>query len=89
MNLLADLTAELTDDATLIKEIREANTARHVLELTTQAGISTLPEKICQKVAENCLKFAKSPLVFHVTMVNFSGEVLAYYTPKPKNEDKK
>lgn len=79
MELLATLAAEMGADAAIQTEIRQANTARHVLEICAAnqlAGITTL---ICKKVVERCSAFARVPIEFDVALVDFGGALLGRY----------
>ena len=79
LDMLADLALEVGADGATASQIRRANTARHVLEICHKSGILDLPAKICQRVAQACGKFARSPLQFDVTMVDFSGNVIGQF----------
>ena len=76
MAMLADLAQDVGASDEVCEDIRGANTARHVLEICTAAGIDDMPRRICQEVIAKCSKFARNQITFDVTMVSFSGEVL-------------
>lgn len=76
MEFLASLAAELGATGDLLEKIRQANTARHVLELSREHGLVTLPSVVCQKVAENCERHAGGALEVQALLVDFTGELL-------------
>ena len=78
MELLADLAAELGCSQEIAQQIRNANTARHVLEIAAEQGLGdALTELICRRAAEVAWKFARNRLAIGVTLVDFGGAVLA------------
>ena len=52
MDLMADIAADCGAAAELVAAIREANTARHVGELITEAGLEDFYNKICQHACD-------------------------------------
>jgi len=80
LDFLADLTADLVDEAgvaaQLRGQVRNANTARHVLELTRAAGIGALPARICERVTAACTRHAGGGLEVHALLVDFGGALL-------------
>jgi cobalt-precorrin-5B (C1)-methyltransferase len=76
LDFLADLTAELGGESALVEAVRNANTARHVLELTRAAGIGELPARICARVTEACSRHAGGGLEVHALLVDFGGALL-------------
>ncbi|HUQ06286.1 MAG TPA: cobalt-precorrin-5B (C(1))-methyltransferase [Kofleriaceae bacterium] len=76
LGLLADLAAEAGADAALAGQIRAANTARHVLELTRAAGIGALPSLICARVALAARRHTGGTLEVHALLVDFGGALL-------------
>jgi cobalt-precorrin-5B (C1)-methyltransferase len=81
MDRLADLAAGLGADAALVAEIRAANTARHVLELTAARGLSTLPGEICRQVVEHGTRHAGGALRVEAELVDFEGRLLGRFPP--------
>jgi cobalt-precorrin-5B (C1)-methyltransferase len=73
MEFLASLAAELSAPDELVVAIRQANTARHVLELCREAAL------ICKKVAEQCQRHAGGKLVVEASLVDFGGALLGRY----------
>ena len=75
MTLLAQLAAELGASPSLCDEIRAANTARHVLELCSAAGLSAITSLVCKRVAEVASAHAGG-LETHAYLVDFNGTLL-------------
>jgi cobalt-precorrin-5B (C1)-methyltransferase len=78
MELLAALARESGGSERLCAEIREANTARHVLELCTAENIA-LASLVCRKVVQHAKRYAGEPLEVHAYLVDFSGNLLGQY----------
>jgi cobalt-precorrin-5B (C1)-methyltransferase len=76
MELLANLAAELGASVELLGQIRAANTARHVLELCTAAGLTGIAALICRKVVAHGRKHAGGTLAIEAVLVDFDGKVL-------------
>lgn len=76
MEFLASLAAELSAPDELILSIRQANTARHVLELCREAGLIGITSLICRKVAEHCRRHAGGRLIVEASLVDFGGALL-------------
>ncbi len=79
LEFLASLAAELAASDELIASIRQANTARHVLELCREAGLVGITSLICKKVAEQCQGHAGGKLNVEVSLVDFGGALLGRY----------
>lgn len=60
----------------LTAAISQANTARHVQELTIAAGFPQLFTAICEHVAERCQAHVGGALALDVIMFDFDGRVL-------------
>jgi cobalt-precorrin-5B (C1)-methyltransferase len=76
LGLLADLAAELGAAPAIVDQIRAANTARHVLEIATGAGITTLPSRVCRGAVEQTSKHAGGAIPIHAYLVDFDGALL-------------
>jgi cobalt-precorrin-5B (C1)-methyltransferase len=76
MELLAGLAAGIGADATLVAEIRAANTARHVLELSAARGLRALPSEICRHVVDHGSRHAGGALRVEAELVDFDGRLL-------------
>src|SRR4029079_1430294 len=81
MDLLADLAAGVGADAALVSEIRAANTARHVLELTAARGLHGLPAEICRRVGDHGTRHAGGALRVEAELVDFEGRLLGRFPP--------
>jgi cobalt-precorrin-5B (C1)-methyltransferase len=78
MDLLAELATEAGAAPALTDQIRRANTARHVLELCHQHGLTHLTSLVCRKVARNLSQHAGG-LDVHAYLVDFNGALLGRY----------
>jgi len=76
LGFLAALAAELGGSDPLVAGIRQANTARHVLELCRDAGLLAITALICRKVAETCAQHAGGRLAVRAYLVDFGGALL-------------
>lgn len=82
MEFLASMAAELSASDELIASIRQANTARHVLELCREAGLVGITSLICKKVVEHCQAHAGGKLAVETCLVDFGGALLGRYPEK-------
>lgn len=80
MALLAEIAKDLHAAPEVVEQIRAANTARHVLELATQSGLSGLADTICARAAAHLELHAApvAPLSVHAILVDFDGRVLGH-----------
>ncbi len=79
MEFLASLAAELSASNELVTAIRQANTARHVLELCREAGLVGITSLVCKKVVEQCRRHAGGELIVEAGLVDFGGVLLGRY----------
>jgi cobalt-precorrin-5B (C1)-methyltransferase len=79
MELLASLAAELGATASLCTEIRQAPTARRVLELAQTAGLSGITSLVCRRAAEHCGRRAGGTLQVECYLMDFEGGVLGHW----------
>lgn len=79
MEFLASLAAELNAPAELVAAVRQANTARHVLELCREAGLVGITSLVCRKVVEHCVRHAGGNLAMRACLVDFGGTLLGRY----------
>ncbi len=81
MELLASLAAELGAGEALCARIRQANTARHVLELCSaeHIGIASL---VCRRVVEHGTRHAGGKLQVRACLLDFTGGILGQYPPR-------
>ena len=81
MSLLAHLASDIGASDELCQRILTANTARHVLEICKEAGVTGLTEIICQRVVEYTEKHAGGSLKVHAFLIDFNGTPLGHYPP--------
>ncbi len=79
LGLLADLAGEIGASQELLGKIRQANTARHVLDLCKEAGFPGLPSKVCEKVVWHCRKHIEGKVEIVAYLVDFDGKLLGKY----------
>ncbi len=73
---LADMAAACNAPAALQQDIRNANTARHVQELVSAAGVSEFFQELTQAVADRSYAYAKGKLDIEAILFDFDGSVL-------------
>jgi len=66
----------------LIQEIENANTARHVAEIIVTNKISGFFHLICKKVYEHMMEYSKGNLELEVIMFDFDGSVSGQWPPR-------
>jgi cobalt-precorrin-5B (C1)-methyltransferase len=79
VDLLADLAAELGAPADLVLAVRQANTARHVLELCSAAGFAGVTSLVCRRAVEHGLAHAGGALTLRAQLVDFDGTLLGAF----------
>lgn len=79
MEFLASLAAEMAAPDEVLAAIRQANTARHVLELCREAGLVGIASLVCRKVVEHCQRHAGGTLMVQACLVDFGGALLGRY----------
>jgi cobalt-precorrin-5B (C1)-methyltransferase len=77
MEFMARLASECfpTISTSIIEEIKNANTARHVFEIITAREITGFFDLICKKVYEHMHEYSKGELQLEVIMFDFDGNV--------------
>jgi cobalt-precorrin-5B (C1)-methyltransferase len=80
MELLAGLAAELGAGDALRAEIRQANTARHVMELCSAENIA-IASLVCRRVVEHGTRHAGGKLEVYACLLDFNGKPLGHYPP--------
>lgn len=85
MSLLGSIAEALGAARDVVEAIRGANTARHVLELSAQAGIGALADAICARAVDALARHAGlvAPLAVHAVLVDFDGSVLGRASHDP------
>lgn len=81
MELLAALAAELGADEEFCAQIRNSNTARHVLELCKAGGFGAITSLVCRRAVEHCVRHAGGALPVHAYLMDFEGELLGQWPP--------
>jgi cobalt-precorrin-5B (C1)-methyltransferase len=79
MTLLARLAAEAGAPGAICERILLANTARHVLEICKEGGVTGLTAMICRKVAEYAERHAGGSLQVNAFLIDFNGTPLGHY----------
>ncbi|HYQ00793.1 MAG TPA: cobalt-precorrin-5B (C(1))-methyltransferase [Polyangiaceae bacterium] len=89
MELLAKIAQDSGAASEIVEQIRTANTARHVLELATQAGLDGLADAICARVVTHLEHHAAvvASLAVHAILVDFDGRVLGSATGTPSTQE--
>jgi cobalt-precorrin-5B (C1)-methyltransferase len=70
-DLLAHITVDAGGSASLVEEVRGANTARHAYELWRAAHLDEASDLLCRQAAENLAEYAEGRLEVHVILVDF------------------
>lgn len=83
MNLLAEIAASLGARDEIAREIRAANTARHVLELAQRERIAGLASALCARAALSLAAHAGGALDVHAVLVDFDGKTLGRHPETP------
>ncbi len=87
LDFLASLAAEVGADAAIQEKIRGANTAREVLEICSEAGLTGITTLICRKVVEVGSAHAGGGLPVKVYLVDFNGKLLGQYPAETTGEE--
>jgi cobalt-precorrin-5B (C1)-methyltransferase len=74
--LLAAICREAGAPPDVESQVREANTARHALEIMTAAGIPGAWDMICRLAARQCRTYVNNEILIDCVMVDFDGTVL-------------
>ncbi len=92
LEFLAELALECGATPELEQQIRLANTARHVLDLCRDAGLTRITSLICERVVRHCAAHAGGTLEVHACLVDFGGELLGRHpergTPEGHSSEK-
>lgn len=70
---LAEVAAGSGAPASVVDEIRRANTGRHVQEIVLAAGVSGFFDRLCQLACEACRDHARAAYEIEVIMTDFDG----------------
>jgi cobalt-precorrin-5B (C1)-methyltransferase len=83
LDLLAEFAAQLGAAEPVCAEIRQANTARHVLEICAQHGLTHITDLICRKACEHGSTRVDGGLEISAYLVDFGGALLGQW-PRPE-----
>ena len=75
-NMLSQLAEEHGADQSLCQQIRQANTARHVLELLQDTGLHSLYDVLCQKVVAAAEQYSRHAFPVDCQLIDFQGQLL-------------
>ncbi len=79
MQLLADLAGDLGADEAFRDQVRQSNTARHVLELASAAGYGAITNLVCKRAVEQCELHAAGKLPVEAYLMDFDGRLLGQW----------
>ena len=82
MDFMADMAAQCKAPLEVLREIRGANTARHVSEIINKNNIVGYYDLLCNKVHHQMSEYAKRKLEIQVIMFEFDGRVIGRSNPK-------
>jgi cobalt-precorrin-5B (C1)-methyltransferase len=85
MNFLADIASRCGANKELVKEIKGANTARHVSELIDKSGLNRFYDNLCKEVHVHLTKYSQSQLKIKIILLDFDGKIIGNY-PKGHNQ---
>lgn len=85
MNFLADIASRCGADKELVKQIKGANTARHVSELIDKYGLNSFYDNLCKEVHVHLTKYSQSQLKIKIILLDFDGKIIGNY-PKDDNQ---
>jgi cobalt-precorrin-5B (C1)-methyltransferase len=84
MEFMAKIASTCSSSAVLTKEIREANTARHVSEIIDKNKVGGFYEAICREVFSQLNVYSNGRIELQVIMFEFDGNVKGLYPQKPR-----
>jgi cobalt-precorrin-5B (C1)-methyltransferase len=85
MDFLADIASRCGADKELVKQIKGANTARHVSELIDKYGLNSFYDNLCKEVHVHLTKYSQSQLKIKIILLDFDGKIIGNY-PKDDNQ---
>lgn len=80
MEYLAGLTAEVGAPEELVENVRNANTARHFLDMCREAGFENVVNLICRDVVRKLTEFAKNKVSVEAYMIDSDGVLIGKYS---------
>jgi cobalt-precorrin-5B (C1)-methyltransferase len=81
MELLASIAGEMGASEAVLAQIRAANTARHVLELCAENGLTGITSGICARVVKHGAAHAGGAMPVVAYLVDFNGTLLGQHPP--------
>lgn len=84
MEFLADLATKCKAPENVIKQIRQANTARHVFEVINEKKILGFFDLVCSEVASQLGKYSDNKFKIEVIMFDFDGNVVGLFPKSNK-----
>ena len=85
MNFLAEIASRCGADKELVKQIKGANTARHVSEMIDKYGLNSFYDNVCKEVHIHLTKYSHSQLKIKIILLDFDGKIIGSY-PKDDNQ---
>ena len=79
MEFMAHLAAECKARPDVVKEIKSANTARHVSEIVMKNNVAGYFDLICKNVHEHMKEYSNGQLEIEVVMFEFDGRVIGMH----------
>jgi cobalt-precorrin-5B (C1)-methyltransferase len=79
MEFMARLAAECKARPDVVKEIKSANTARHVSEIVTKNNVAGYFDLVCKNVHEQMKEYSNGQLEIEVVMFEFDGRVIGMH----------
>ena len=79
MEFMAQLAEQCGAPASVISEIKQANTARHAGEVVVRHNVAGYFDLLCKKVFEQMRDHSKSKLDLEIIMFEFDGRILARF----------
>ena len=77
MNFLSEIAKKANASQKVIEKIKEANTARHVLEIIQENSVDSFFELICSEVHKHMKKHSESNVSIEVILFDFDGKILS------------
>jgi cobalt-precorrin-5B (C1)-methyltransferase len=84
MEFMAKIASTCSSSAMLVREIREANTARHVSEIIDKNRVEGFYEAICREVFSQLNDYSNGRIELQVIMFEFDGKVKGSYPQKQR-----
>jgi cobalt-precorrin-5B (C1)-methyltransferase len=82
MEFMAKIASMCSSSAVLIRDIREANTARHVSEIIDKNSVEGFYEAICREVYSQLNDYSNNRIELQIIMFEFDGKVKGSFPRK-------